>query len=95
MKRTDYTPLNIIEKMNSKISLLCSIAALVILVLLFYRLDKKLLQKPAEESQSVEMETEKTRETQTQTDQAAESEQTGQSEQSEQSGQTEQTAAFV
>ena len=61
MKRTDYTPLNIIEKMNSKISLLCSIAALVILVLLFYRLDKKLLQKPAEESQSVEMETEKTR----------------------------------
>ena len=51
MKRNDYTPLNIIERMNSKISLICSVAALIVLVLLFRLLDHQIIQKPVEEAQ--------------------------------------------
>ena len=46
MKKNDYAPLNKIEKINSRISFVCSIAALVVFVLLFRFLDYELIKKP-------------------------------------------------
>ena len=50
MKRNDYAPLNIVEKINARVSLLCAAAVLTGLVLLFCRLDHLLVQVPAEEA---------------------------------------------
>ena len=51
MKRNENTPLNIIERMNSKISMLCAIVVLVLLVILFNRLDYSIVQKPVLQAQ--------------------------------------------
>ena len=48
MKKHEYAPLNIIEKMNSRISLISAIAVLILLVIVFYRLDHRLIVVPAE-----------------------------------------------
>ncbi|MCF0132744.1 MAG: CapA family protein [Blautia sp.] len=47
MKNKYHMPLNFIERKNSKISLLCSIAALIFLFLTFYLIDYNLIRKPA------------------------------------------------
>lgn len=51
MKRNENIPLNFKERMNSKISFICSIAALVILCLFFHQLDYQIIQKPAIEAE--------------------------------------------
>ncbi len=61
MKRTDYTPLNIIERMNSKISLISSIAALVLFVLIFSFIDYEMVQKPVLDQQKQEEESAETK----------------------------------
>ena len=48
MKKHEYAPLNIIEKINSRISLISAIAVLILLVIIFYRLDHRLVVVPAE-----------------------------------------------
>ena len=50
MKRNDYAPLNIVEKINARVSLVCAAAVLIALVILFCRLDYTLVQVPAEEA---------------------------------------------
>ena len=47
MKRNDNTPLNVIEKVNSRISLLCSILVLIAAALLLAMLDYRMIKKPA------------------------------------------------
>ena len=49
MKRNNI-PLNIREKNNSKISLLCSIVVLAALFLLVYQIDYSLIRKPQKEA---------------------------------------------
>lgn len=49
MKRNNI-PLNIREKNNSKISLLCSIVVLAVLFLLVYQIDYSLIRKPQKEA---------------------------------------------
>lgn len=56
MKRTENTPLNIIEKINVRISLFSAIAVLVVLVVLFSRLDHRLVTVPALEAEKQEEE---------------------------------------
>lgn len=58
MKKNDYAPLNKIEKINSRISLVCSIAALVVFVLLFLFLDDQLVKKPVRDQQTQDLEDE-------------------------------------
>ena len=50
MKRNEYLPLNLIDKMNSRVSMLVSVAALAVICLLFNRLDYHMIRKPAEEA---------------------------------------------
>ena len=50
MKKKDHIPLNYIEKNNVKISFICSIAVLLILLFLFQQLDYRLIQKPADDA---------------------------------------------
>lgn len=51
MKRNENIPLNFKERMNSKISLICSIAVLAVLCLFFHQLDYQIIQKPAIEAE--------------------------------------------
>ena len=51
MKRNENIPLNFKERMNSKISLICSIAVLAVLCLFFHQLDYQVIQKPAIEAE--------------------------------------------
>lgn len=48
MKKNKNIPLNLREKNNSRIAFFCSVAVLVVLVILFHQLDYTLIQKPAE-----------------------------------------------
>ena len=50
MKKKDHIPLNYIEKNNVKISFICSIAVLLILLFLFQQMDYRLIQKPADDA---------------------------------------------
>ena len=50
MKKNNNIPLNYKEKSNSRISLLCSILVLAVLVLLFHQLDYHMIRKPAREA---------------------------------------------
>ena len=52
MKRNDYLPLNLIEKMNSRISMVLAGIALVVICVLFNRLDYNMVKKPALQAQS-------------------------------------------
>lgn len=54
MKRNDNIPLNFRERMNSKISLICSIVVLIVLCLFFHQLDYQIIQKPALEAEKKE-----------------------------------------
>lgn len=51
MKRNENIPLNFKERMNSKISLICSIGVLAVLCLFFHELDYQIIQKPAIEAE--------------------------------------------
>ena len=49
MKKNNI-PLNFREKINSRISLLCSVVALIILVVIIHQLDYTLISKPQKEA---------------------------------------------
>jgi poly-gamma-glutamate synthesis protein (capsule biosynthesis protein) len=51
MKRNDNLPLNFKEKLNAKISLICSVVVLAVLFLLFHQLDYSMVRKPAIEAE--------------------------------------------
>lgn len=53
-KNNNNIPLNYKEKNNSRIALFCSIAVLIVLVLVFRQLDYNLIQKPADEAKKQE-----------------------------------------
>ena len=61
MKRNDYTPLNIIERMNSRISLMSGVVSLILLVLLFTWIDYRMITKPAIEETAAAEESTQTR----------------------------------
>ncbi len=50
MKRNDNLPLNLIDKMNSRLSMIVSAVVLAVICLLFNRLDYHMIRKPAEEA---------------------------------------------
>ena len=49
MKKNNM-PLNLRERINSRISLLCSVIVLVLLVLVMHQMDYTLIRKPQKES---------------------------------------------
>ena len=53
-KNNDNIPLNYREKSNSRIALICSVAVLAVLVLVFRQLDYSLIQKPLDEAKKLE-----------------------------------------
>lgn len=53
-KKKQNLPLNLIERMNSRIGLIASIVVLVLLILFFNQLDYNLIQKPIEEAKKAE-----------------------------------------
>lgn len=53
MKKNNI-PLNLKERNNTRISLICSVAVLAILFLIFHQLDYSLITKPAEEARKLE-----------------------------------------
>lgn len=50
MKKKNNLPLNFKEKNNSKISLICSVAVLILLCLLFQQMDYRMIRKPAQDA---------------------------------------------
>jgi len=56
VKRTENTPLNIIEKLNTRTSLICAVAVLIILTVIFCRLDHQLVTVPAVQAKKQENE---------------------------------------
>lgn len=50
MKKRNNLPLNYKERSNSRISLICSMAALVILVFIFNQIDYNMIRKPAKQA---------------------------------------------
>lgn len=63
MKRTQNTPLNIVEKINTRISLISAVAVLILLTFLFCRLDHQLVTVPAEKAEKQEAEEQQQAET--------------------------------
>ena len=53
MKRKDNLPLNIIERMNARVSMIVSVVILAIICVVFNRLDYNMIQKPAQEAKEV------------------------------------------
>ena len=50
MKRNDNLPLNLIDKMNSRVSMMVSAVVLAVICLVFNRIDYHMIRKPAEEA---------------------------------------------
>lgn len=50
MKKRKNLPLNYREKSNSRISLICSLAVLIVLVFIFYQVDYNMIRKPAKQA---------------------------------------------
>ena len=70
MKRNENLPLNLIEKMNARVSLVVSLVVLAVICIVFNRMDYVMVRKPAEEAARAEQDA-KEAEEQSRTSEAA------------------------